>query len=53
MTDDSVLVRIDGDVSKHSVAADGTLDGDLPEEVGAIIEEIISNHSYLLGSVEE
>jgi putative selenate reductase len=53
VTDDSVLVRIDGDVSKHSVEADGTLDGDLPEEVGAIIEEIISNHSYLLGSVDE
>jgi hypothetical protein len=29
------------------------LDGDLPEEVSSIIEEIIVNHAYLLGTVGE
>jgi putative selenate reductase len=53
MEDDSVLVRIDGDVSQHAMLSDGTLEGDLPEEVSSVIEEIIVNHAYLLGSVGE
>lgn len=48
-----VTVRIDGDSTKHSVRSDGTLDGDLPEEVSSIIEEIMVNHAYLLGTVGE
>jgi putative selenate reductase len=50
---DEVLVRIDGDTSTHKVLSDGSIDGDLPEEVSSIIEEIIVNHSYLLGAVGE
>ncbi|MHC1692206.1 MAG: putative selenate reductase subunit YgfK [Sphaerochaetaceae bacterium] len=50
--DDSVLVRIDGEVSNHTIGPDGMLDGDLPEEVAAIIGEIICNHAYLLGRVD-
>jgi hypothetical protein len=49
----AVVVRIDGDTSKHTILSDGTLDGDLPEEVSSIIEEIIVNHAYLLGTVGE
>jgi len=48
-----VVVRIDGDTTHHSIQSDGTLDGHLPEEVSSIIEEIIVNHAYLLGSVGE
>ena len=52
-TREAVLVRIDGDVSSHGMLADGTLDGQLPEEVSSIIEEVMANHAYLLGSVAE
>jgi len=48
-----VTVRVDGDITKHTLSADGTLDGDLPEEVSVIMEEIIVNYPYLLGSVDE
>ena len=53
LAENSVLVRIDGDLSAHSIGSDGVLDGDLPEEVESIIEEIIVNHAYLLGGVAQ
>lgn len=51
--DDVIRVRLDGDTLELHLQSDGTLDGDLPEEVSSIIEEIIANHRYLLGAVGE
>lgn len=46
-----VTVRIDGETTQHTLGADGTLDGDLPENVSVIIEEVIVNYPYLLTTV--
>ena len=46
-----VTVRMAGEVTQHTLGADGTLDGDLPEEVAVIMEEVIVNYPYLLTSV--
>ena len=35
------------------VSDNGDLDADVPDEVKAIIEEVFSSYSYLLGPVEE
>ncbi len=47
-----VAVRYEGEVTHLSIEKDGTLDSELPEEITSLIEEIIMNHSYLLGAVE-
>ena len=46
------MVRYEGEVSHLPIERDGTLDSELPEEITSLIEEIILNHSYLLGAVE-
>ena len=50
--DNEVIVRLDGKTQTLTVDKDGSLGEGLPEEVSAIIEEIMLNHSYLLGAVE-
>ncbi len=49
---ESVRVRLDGSVSTLMIQSDGSLSGGIPEEISAIIEKIIIDHSYLLGTVE-
>ena len=48
----TITVRLGDQVSRHTIGADGTVDGELPEEVSALIEEIITHHAYLTGAVE-
>ncbi len=48
----NVLVRFGEIVGPLEITSDGTLESELPEEISAVIEEIILNHSYLLGAVE-
>ena len=52
LVEGGVLVRHDGVVSTHAIESDGGVSGDLSDEVASLIEEIILNHSYLLGPVE-
>jgi putative selenate reductase len=53
VVDGEVKVRVDEQITTLSILADGTLsESDIAEEIIAIIEEIIANYTYLLGSVE-
>ena len=50
---DAVTIRLDGRVIKGELTRDGELDADVPEEIKAIIEEVLLSYSYLLSAVEE
>jgi putative selenate reductase len=52
MEQGTITIRLADQISTHTIGADGELDGELPEEVSAVIEEIITHHAYLLGAVE-
>jgi len=54
--DDEILVRLDGKIFHCSLDGDGILTGDeegITDEVAAIIEEVFTTYSYLLGYVSE
>ncbi|HKL58936.1 MAG TPA: FAD-dependent oxidoreductase, partial [Sphaerochaeta sp.] len=54
--DDEILVRLDGKVYNCSLDGDGILTGDeegITDEVAAMIEEVFTTYSYLLGYVAE
>lgn len=48
-----VLIRLGEIIEPYEITSDGSLEGELPEEISAVIEEILLNHSYLLGAVED
>ncbi|MFA6783849.1 MAG: putative selenate reductase subunit YgfK [Sphaerochaeta sp.] len=53
---DEILVRLDGKIYNCSMDGDGILVGDeegITDEVAALIEEVFTSYSYLLGYVEE
>ncbi|NCB01400.1 MAG: putative selenate reductase subunit YgfK, partial [Spirochaetia bacterium] len=52
VTQENVVVRLDGKVHTLDIEEDGALSEGISEEVSAIIEEIMLNHTYLLGSVD-
>ena len=52
VTPENVVVRLDGKTHTLEIGGDGSLSEGIPEEIAAIIEEVIVNHSYLLGTVE-
>lgn len=49
---DVILARFAKHVTECTIGRDGVIDGNLPPEILAIIEEIVSVHPYLLGRVE-
>lgn len=49
----NVKIRLGDKVLFGIVSDNGDLDADVPDEVKAIIEEVFSSYSYLLGPVEE
>ncbi|MDT4763410.1 putative selenate reductase subunit YgfK [Sphaerochaeta sp. PS] len=54
--DDEILVRLDEKIFHCSLDGDGILTGDeegISDEVAALIEEVFTTYSYLLGYVEE
>ena len=50
---DELYVRLDGKVTECTLTRDGEIDGDIPEEIKAMIEEVFLSYPYLLGAVEE
>ena len=50
---DVILIRLDGSVIEGRISREGEVEADIPEEIRAIIEEVLLSYSYLLGSVEE
>ena len=50
---DEVTIRLDGKIINAVIGRDGALEGDVPDEIKAIIEEVYLSYSYLLGPVEE
>lgn len=48
-----VKIRLNGKIVDGRVSEDGELDADIPDEAKAMIEEVFSSYSYLLGPVEE
>ena len=54
--DDEILVRLDGKIFHCALDGDGILTGDeegITDEVAAMIEEVFTTYSYLLGYVAE
>jgi len=52
---EDILIRLDGKIYQCSMDADGILTGDeegVTDEVAALIEEVYTSYSYLLGYVE-
>ena len=52
---EDILIRLDGRIFNCSLDGDGILTGDeegITDEVAALIEEIYTSYSYLLGYVE-
>ncbi|NLK06719.1 MAG: FAD-dependent oxidoreductase, partial [Spirochaetales bacterium] len=52
---EDILIRLDGKIHNCSMDADGILTGDeegVTDEVAALIEEVYTSYSYLLGYVE-
>lgn len=52
---EDILIRLDGKIYNCSMDADGILTGDeegVTDEVAALIEEVYTSYSYLLGYVE-
>jgi len=52
---EDILIRLDGKIYTCSMDADGILTGDeegITDEVAALIEEVYTSYSYLLGYVE-
>ncbi|MFA6763229.1 MAG: putative selenate reductase subunit YgfK [Sphaerochaetaceae bacterium] len=52
MGEDQLLVRFESNIVHCTVDPDGQVHGDIPEQISAIIEEVITVHPYLLGKVE-
>ena len=50
---DRILVRIDGRISECRIDGDGKLEGDVPELVKDMIEQVFISYDYLLTRVEE
>ena len=50
---DRILVRIDGRISECRIDGDGKLEGDVPELVKDLIEQVFISYDYLLTRVEE
>ncbi|MGI6466248.1 MAG: putative selenate reductase subunit YgfK [Sphaerochaetaceae bacterium] len=51
--DGAVVVRLKGEIKECRVNSDGSLEGIKSDEVASIIEEILTNHTYLLTEVGE
>jgi len=52
LDEEKIVVRIDGVISHHLLQSEEILNDKVPADIAAVIEEIILNHSYLLGAVE-
>ena len=50
---DNVKIRLSGEIIEGKLNDEGLLDADVPDEVRAMIEEVVLSYSYLLGPVEE
>ncbi|MFA7671576.1 MAG: putative selenate reductase subunit YgfK [Sphaerochaetaceae bacterium] len=50
---ETLYLRLNNEVSELSILADGSFEKEIDEEISAIIEEIVTNHSYLLDTVDE
>lgn len=48
-----VKIRLGDEIINGTLDEDGNLDAEVPDEVRAMIEEVVLSYSYLLGPVEE